>query len=488
MKMKRFLAVFAIIAVLCTFCTVAAMAYGEDTPPEGYKYLTFVITGDAGSETFTHLVVGEPIEVKEATCTEGGYERYLCAEKDCEAEGLWHQVNTEALGHEWSTDPEGAEYWGYVGETPTCEHGGTAYEYCTRCGELKEVRELQPLDHDYEEVVDTNTCKEYKSHYECKDCGAVLTDEKGNTIYNTERPEDDNPSDHHTWSKWKLETEATCEHEGKQSRVCSTCGAKQYETIKMSDHQWVVSHTHLLDCTKIEVTYECANCGMESPEKTIIEGNFHQYVAAEQHKNNKAATCLEDGAVQMVCKYCGDEGKVEKVPALGHDWSDWELIDTYNTEDGEELGVYTRDCQRPNCDYHEELVSATSPVEEPENPGASEEPEAPVETVENIYAIDAANVVKGDASVSGTGNLIVVGTEEVGEMYVRVAVVYENEAGEQILVVNVAEVKADLTFKIPSVKAPYGYSVKTVCLVAVTSDEAVEGAWADYAVCDNVVL
>lgn len=487
MKMKRFFAVFAIIAVLCTFCTVAAMADEEVAAPDGYKYLTFVITGDAGSETFTHLVNGTPIEVKEATCTEGGYERYLCAEEECAAEGLWHQVNTDALGHSWSTDPKGGEQWGYVGETPTCEHGGTAYEYCTRCGELKEVRELSPLEHDYSvEVVDVNTCKEYKSHFVCKNCGAVLTDEKGETVYNTERPEDDNASDHHTWSDWKVETEATCECEGKQSRVCSTCGAKQYETIDMLEHQWVVSHTHLLDCTQIEVTYACANCGAENPEKTIIEGNFHQYVAAKQHENNKAATCLEDGAVQMVCKYCGEEGEVEKVPALGHDWSEWELIDTY-TKDGEELGVYTRDCLRPGCKHHEELVSATAPVE-PEQPTDPVEPEAPVETVENIYAIDAANVVKGENSVSGTGNLIVVGTEEVGEMYARVAVVYENEAGEQILVVNVAEVKADLTFKIPSVKAPYGYTVKTVCLVAVTSDEAVEGAWADYAVCDNVVL
>mgnify|MGYP002865719387 CR=1 FL=1 len=65
--------------------------------------------------------------------------------------------------------------------------------------------------------------------------------------------------------------------------------------------------------------------------------------------------------------------------------------------------------------------------------------------------------------------------------------VYENEDGVQLVVVNLAQVRTDSTFQAPSAMAPFGYAFQTAHFVAVGSDEAVEGDWADFALSDAVI-
>lgn len=502
--MKRLLAILAIIAVLCTFCTVAAMA-AEEAPVAVEQMDTPTIDGSAIEENqmiSVSVKVGDVIELHTVdtsavvegsyvapTCTEEGKVNLYCTDDACAAQNLWHTVTIDALGHDWSTV---VNTWGDATTVPTCQLSGEAVEVCERCGAEGEHRELVAIPHDFtKKVVDVDNCLEYTYHLECSyGCGTVYTepDENGNeqVVYYTEAAKPYEDGDlagelKHDWTDWSIDVEPTCCEKGTMTRACTICGAKQALEIEKLDHTYAIVDQHLDSCEQITVTYQCTDpdCECDATFTETITGDFHQYVPAEGATDT--ATCTENGTLKLVCKYC-DAEKLIPTEALGHAWGEWTLEKTF-VKDGEEVGYYRHVCER--CGYAEEIISAESP-EQPADPVDPVDPDDPV--VENIYAISTANVTVEETAVSGTGTLVVIGEQEVGEMYARVAVVYENEAGEQILVVNVAEIKADNTFKIPSVKAPYGYTVKQVCLVAVTDDAAVEGAWSDYAVSDPAVL
>lgn len=68
-----------------------------------------------------------------------------------------------------------------------------------------------------------------------------------------------------------------------------------------------------------------------------------------EHKWNegivtKEATCTAEGIKTFTCTVCGDT-KTEVIPALGHDWSDWEVKDSTCGQEGEK----TRHCTRTGC-------------------------------------------------------------------------------------------------------------------------------------------
>lgn len=548
MKMKRFLAIFAIIAVLCTFCTAVAFADegaeitdvievaldGDTTPPPAPP--AGPVEGPASSTKLTlaelqALMAGDgkiAIEVNpgagkleehnitltpdnilkqvDPTCTEEGYLYVLCDEADCQAENLWHQVTIKALGHDWTTDyiPNDPS-WGEATDVPTCQQSGTAVEVCLRCGAHGEERELNAIPHAFTtKVVDVDNCKEYKYHYECSyGCGTVETYEegakKGQTIYYglkdgyvddegvvtageevegvfapVKETKDNGYILHHDWTDWSVDKEATCAEDGSMSRACVICGAKQEETIYATgEHQWKVIKQWLKDCNTVEVTYKCDVCKAEDEKE--IKGNFHKF---EIVNVTEKPTCTKNGEANVACKYCG-KTDTEVLPALGHDFGEWKLEKTF-MKDGEEVGFYTRTCER--CAAHEELISAESPITEPVTPPV-EEPD------ENTYAISTIDVNKDAAGISGTGQLLIVdGDQPIGELYARTAFLFENEAGEQLLVVNAVTVKEDGSFLVPSVKAPFGYTLKTAHIVAINDEAGMYGAWAPYAVCDPVIL
>lgn len=454
--MKRFIAIFAIVAMLCSFCTVGAFAEEADG---------FWIAVGEGENAEEHWVTGI-IDEQHPTCTEAGYIRYAC--QTCLDEGkenAFHDVAIPANGHKVSYAPESDAQWGGVYVAPTCTEAGQAYAYCTVCGEELGLRELAALGHDFtgewhEDVA--ATCKtEGVGHYDCTRCGEAGPDEKIEIDENA-----------HVYTEWNVEEEATCCKEGLLTRVCVLCSHAEYKTAETLDHEYAIVDMQLIDCETIEVTFACA-CGDSYTEE--INGDFHNYKAI-----SNSADCQNDDEVTLECTYC-HATKTEPSKALGHLWGEYTLSETY-VLNGEEYGLYIAECQRPGCIAHNQVVQLL--VEE------APEPDEPVEEIiENVYALSTANIAVDANGVSGTGSIILVeGNQEIGELYARVAVVYENEAGEQILVVNAAQVKADLSFKVPSVKAPFGYSVKTVCVVGVDNDAAVDGAWADYAVTAPAVL
>ena len=106
----------------------------------------------------------------------------------------------------------------------------------------------------------------------------------------------DMPMTDHNWGEWETVDESTCTEYGTEKRVCADCGA----------------------------------------EETRPKDELKPHTFGDVHEGADP-TCTEDGAKDYwVCAECGgifiegDEGHVEVseedlvIPALGHDWSEWE--------------------------------------------------------------------------------------------------------------------------------------------------------------------
>jgi len=208
-----------------TYCTVCNAVLSRDTiviPADDHNYVP---------------------EVKEATCTDGGYTTYTCS--GCGDSYIADVV--DALGHDIKV---------IEGKAPTCtETGLTAGEYCGRCDIVFVAQTTVPATgHDYEESVTAPTCTEAGyTTYTCSACGdsyttdevaakghsynAVVTEptctDKGYTTYTCSVCGDSYKSDEtaakgHEYGDWYTTVEPTEITEGEERRDCAVCGA--YET------------------------------------------------------------------------------------------------------------------------------------------------------------------------------------------------------------------------------------------------------------------
>lgn len=148
-------------------------------------------------------------------------------------------------------------------------------------------------------------------------------------------------------SDWKVEIEAKCLTEGKETRSCTVCGLRQSQTIDALGHNYVngtctrcgdsdpsiktdcehknmvkdEEKSHAATCTLPEViVWNCADCDfVRSEVKSLALG--HDYsVSWGTHADNKPATCTEKGAAVYRCSRY-DECKafeVREVPMKPH--------------------------------------------------------------------------------------------------------------------------------------------------------------------------
>ena len=190
MKMKKLVAIFALIAVLCTFCTVGVMAdendeavieeveevvdeivldgEAEEAPVEapaaeaapafdGVIKIDDLLPYDEDDDdidlydTTKHYAAydwsieeWEEVVVNYPTCTTPGQFKikcYSCSEQNGML--VYHYFDSAATGHLWASDVYGTEwYWVAIlrfGKTnteadlPTCTKAGTVQDYCVNC-------------------------------------------------------------------------------------------------------------------------------------------------------------------------------------------------------------------------------------------------------------------------------------------------------------------------------------------------------------------
>jgi len=272
--------------------------------------------------------------VMDPTCLEDGYKRYKCGE----CYYSYEDAGDEATGHDIIY---------HEAKAAACEDvGWEAYETCSRC-DFNTYVEIPAIGHT--EVADkpvAPTCTETGltegSH--CKVCDEVLVEQ---TVVDALG---------HKYGEWSTSKAATCTEKGEKQRICETCGDVETETLKASGHKYKQAEdgTFIFDivseptCTETgEKVVKCTECGKE---------RFSMITSAKGHTivvdTAVEPTCTESGLTRGThCEECDTVLKAQEiVPAIGHSYTDWEIIEVTCTEDG----IHDTVCE--NCGKHERVV------------------------------------------------------------------------------------------------------------------------------------
>ena len=327
-RFSKLLAIMLVIAMMANF-VVPGLAIDV---PEGCQC-------DPATRT------GEYLSTVEPTCTEYGYDVYVC-----DACGLQYSMNLVL--------PNGHSKVSVEAKAPTCtEIGWEAYEYCTVC-DYSTYAELEATGHSYEaDVTDPDCVNGGYTTYTCG-CGdsyvADYTDPNGhkpgkiaieNVVGATcERPGSydevqycDNcyeelsrntvtvPATGHTANDPVEENrvDATCTEDGSYDIVVyCNCGEElSRETIVLPavKHNYGEGPVQIVDATcttPIIETYVCVDCGYVLEK--VGEALGHDYI----NHDAKAPTCTEIGwDAYETCSRCDYSTYVE-LPALGHSYEE----------------------------------------------------------------------------------------------------------------------------------------------------------------------
>lgn len=106
---------------------------------------------------------------------------------------------------------------------------------------------------------------------------------------------------------------------------CTSCIADKIEDIPLVSHtpaSWEIGKQPT--CTEAGTKIQkCSECG-EIVETAVWEAKGHTPSAWVTTKN---ATCTEAGKHEQTCQVCGTLLAEEDIPALGHFFGDWGVID-----------------------------------------------------------------------------------------------------------------------------------------------------------------
>lgn len=257
--------------------------------------------------------LGKVITYNEPSCSKAGGNGSYCS--NCQEYVLSEVIDPLPHTLEWVTVIEA-----------TCEHPGKEIEKCSVCGfeDIESEREI-PQETEHSKVIvavyQEPTCfKDGLGRAECKWCHVLLPFTEG------------------VIEKFHAETspvayegqEPTCTSKGFGKIVCDICGGDVELDVEID----CIAHTPgdavetPASCTEEgKRVYPCTVCGLEEAFVETIAKIDHE--PADEPKEYEA-TCLENGHVDIVCKFCDFVfDKQETDPALGHrvDESSREKID-----------------------------------------------------------------------------------------------------------------------------------------------------------------
>ena len=192
---------------------------------------------------------------------------------------------------------------------------------------LEEFDPEAPHEHAYvEEITKEPTCtEEGEKTYTCE-CGDSYTEAI--------------PALGHEFSvEWTTDIEPTCTKTGSKSQRVQWCDEKTDVTeIPVRDHSRAKAEiTKEPTCTEEgEKTYTC-ECGYRSTEKIPALG--HNF--SDKWTIDVKPTCTEEGVKYHKCLRCGEKGDITKIPAKGHSWDKGEVTKSATCA---ENGVKTYTC------------------------------------------------------------------------------------------------------------------------------------------------
>ena len=147
----------------------------------------------------------------DATCTQDGYQRYMCTQCD-----YWYEKKTPALGHDWSD-------W-IVDKQATDQTDGAQHRICKVCGERQDAA-IQKLDHVHNHiptVIDPTCEQQGYTRYTCA-CGDTYIEESSYV-----------PALGHAWAETARQ-EPTSKTVGVITYTCQRCAKLRYEFLPKTE-------------------------------------------------------------------------------------------------------------------------------------------------------------------------------------------------------------------------------------------------------------
>jgi Zn ribbon nucleic-acid-binding protein len=332
-------------------CTAAGTGrYTWKTTTYGSFYFDVSIAAKGHSYT---------VSVTHPTCTEKGYTTYSCHCGD-----RYVSDYTDPLGHDMGK-------WTAINEA-TCTRNGLEIRECSRC-DHSETRTIDALGHDWDDgvvTIEPTEKEEGEMTYTCERCGNTRTE----PIPNLE----------HEHRYDGVVTAPTCTEQGFTTHTCR-CGDSYIDsytsrlghsfTTYVSDN----NATCTQDGTKTAICDRCDLTNTVTDEGSATDHHYGRVVIAP--------TCTEQGYITYTCE-CGESYTADYVDALGHDFTDWVVIQEPTDE---EVGLEIRTCTR--CGHEEQRG-----VTKPENPDL---------IVSGVCGIDLMWMLSSDGclTISGTGEM-----------------------------------------------------------------------------------
>ncbi len=288
-----------------------------------------------------------------AKCGVEGAQHWECAE--CGAPLATPEGESKvipALDHVWNAKSA----W-TIKEAATCTKDGVAIKECTLCHIYEDVV-LKAEGHKVELVkgeAATHTKEGKKDAYKCSVCEKLFEDKEATKevkeadLVIAKTPE-------HDWDKATVEIvkEATCKEAGKKLLTCE-CGETKTVAIPVKAEHAALVEVAGKDATckddGLEACWKCPVCeklfadkeGKTAiTEQKVIPAKPDAHVKGELEAEVKP-TCEKAGKKVYTCTVCGKTVN-EVVPALGHDWGEWEVTTPATLEkDGEATRVCKND-------------------------------------------------------------------------------------------------------------------------------------------------
>lgn len=195
----------------------------------------------------------------------------------------------------------------------TCTAEGEQVAKCMTCGRVMYTQTVDKLDHTPVTLTTPATCTSEGSITKiCGVCHGLISSE---TIDKLEHDE----------GVWKIDFEATPDHNGQMSRYCTMCDtALESKEFDLHTHEFGYESI-LREPTCVangEKGLFCAICNvMYATEQ--IEKSGH---GATVNVIGKDADCTHDGESHQYCTDCGELIGSNIIPALGHTAGAWETV------------------------------------------------------------------------------------------------------------------------------------------------------------------
>ena len=271
---------------------------------------------------------------KEATCTEDGYTREICAVCKEEKPGSKQVVN--AGGHDFGE-------W-EITEKATCILNGEKSRTCSKCN-FAETEVIRATGHTKVSETKAPTCTtDGYTQITCSNCKEVLT----YTI---------KPALGHKLSEAVTKTEPTCTEEGEKVQTCQRdgCGYTVSERVEALGHDFK-SDSKEATCT--ETGYKREICTREGcgviRNNVIIPATGHGF---GEWTTTKEATCVATGMASRTCEKC-DETQEKELPKTDHSWKMTVIKQPTETSEGIQALI----CENEGCGIEKDGSRETIPM------------------------------------------------------------------------------------------------------------------------------